>query len=310
MCQKLGSRSNFKDTDLAGTDLSFSDMNGAIFEPRSMPQTRGIATSISLEKLTFNQNPDGLAQLRKQFQDGGFITQERKLTYALRHTRSQQKHVEALYVSSACLPLRKLFSKEDRRQLEVAHGSDPYKHAPCAFGEATFDWLDYWFDHLAFDWTCRYGMEPNRCWKLFGVVLSFATIIYFAFMHLPGDFTSGIYRVVRNTNKQGVQQEVQQRITYYKLDADGRWRYFRYGWQLLKGEGRFLYYGLFFSLMSAFNIGFRDINFGRWLRLLTVREYDLSPRGWVRPIAGLQALFSVAMVALWVLTYFGRPFSQ
>jgi hypothetical protein len=33
---------------------------------------------------------------------------------------------------------------------------------------------------------------------------------------------------------------------------------------------------MFFSLMSAFNIGFHDINFGRWLRMLTKREYDLK----------------------------------
>ena len=31
---------------------------------------------------------------------------------------------------------------------------------------------------------------------------------------------------------------------------------------------------MFFSLMPAFNIDFRDINFGRRLRLLAKREYD------------------------------------
>jgi hypothetical protein len=60
--------------------------------------------------------------------------------------------------------------------------------------------------------------------------------------------------------------------------------------------------------MSAFNIGFRDINFGRWLRLLPRSEYDLKAKGWARTVAGLQSLFSVYLIALWVLTYFGRPF--
>jgi hypothetical protein len=32
--------------------------------------------------------------------------------------------------------------------------------------------------------------------------------------------------------------------------------------------------------MSAFNIGFRDINFGRWLRLLTRQEVDIKAVGW------------------------------
>jgi hypothetical protein len=59
---------------------------------------------------------------------------------------------------------------------------------------------------------------------------------------------------------------------------------------------------MFFSLMSAFNIGFRDINFGRWLRLLTRREYDLKAVGWARTVSGLQSLLSVYLIALWVLS--------
>jgi hypothetical protein len=65
---------------------------------------------------------------------------------------------------------------------------------------------------------------------------------------------------------------------------------------------------MFFSLMSAFNIGFRDINFGRWVRILTKCEYDLKAVGWARTVSGFQSLLSVYLIALWVLTYFGRPF--
>jgi len=60
---------------------------------------------------------------------------------------------------------------------------------------------------------------------------------------------------------------------------------------------------MFFSLMSAFNIGFRDINFGRWLRLLTRQEFDIKAVGWARVVAGWQSLLSVYFIALWVLTY-------
>jgi hypothetical protein len=60
--------------------------------------------------------------------------------------------------------------------------------------------------------------------------------------------------------------------------------------------------------MRAFNIGFRDINFGRWLRLLPRTEYDLKAKGGARTVAGFQSLVSFYMIALWVLTYFGRPF--
>ena len=63
-----------------------------------------------------------------------------------------------------------------------------------------------------------------------------------------------------------------------------------------------------FSLMSAFNIGLRDLDFGSWIRMLRTREYEIRPTGWVRTVSGVQALFSVYLFALWALTCFGRPF--
>ncbi len=65
---------------------------------------------------------------------------------------------------------------------------------------------------------------------------------------------------------------------------------------------------MLFSPMTTFNNGFGDINFGRWLRLLAKREYDIKAVGWARTAAGFQSLISVYLIALWVLTYFGRPF--
>jgi hypothetical protein len=65
---------------------------------------------------------------------------------------------------------------------------------------------------------------------------------------------------------------------------------------------------VWFSTASAFNIGFRDVAAGRWLRLLTGREYEIRARGFLRVVSGLQSLLSVGLLALWVLTYFGRPF--
>ena len=38
------------------------------------------------------------------------------------------------------------------------------------------------------------------------------------------------------------------------------------------------------------------------------REYTLRATGWVRTVSGIQSLLSVYLLALWVLTYFGRPF--
>ena len=64
----------------------------------------------------------------------------------------------------------------------------------------------------------------------------------------------------------------------------------------------------YFSLLSAFQIGFREFNFGTWLTRVQPRNFALEATGWVRTLSGLQPLLSVYLFAMWVLAYFGRPF--
>jgi hypothetical protein len=63
-----------------------------------------------------------------------------------------------------------------------------------------------------------------------------------------------------------------------------------------------------FSMMSVFNIGFREFNFGRWIRMLQFREFNIRARGWMRTVSGIQSLIGVALLALSLLSYFGHPF--
>ena len=65
---------------------------------------------------------------------------------------------------------------------------------------------------------------------------------------------------------------------------------------------------MFFSLVNAFNLGYREFNIGQWLRMLTKRQYEVTAIGWVRSLAGIQSVVSIYLFALWILTYFGRPF--
>jgi hypothetical protein len=154
------------------------------------------------------------------------------------------------------------------------------------------------------DWTCQYGMSPGRPLML-GLLLWFAcSLVYFAFIHARGE--AGLYRVYTQGihESPSVQRSVERISPLNKGQSSGR----RWLLQLLWHECLLLRTSMFFSLMSAFNIGFRDINFGRWLRLLTRQEFDIKAVGWVRVVAGWQSLISVYLLALWVLTYFGRPF--
>jgi hypothetical protein len=74
------------------------------------------------------------------------------------------------------------------------------------------------------------------------------------------------------------------------------------------GELRSLRTSLYFSLLSAFHLGWRELNVGSWIARLQAREYTLRARGWARTVSGLQSLLSVYLLALAVLSYFGRPF--
>jgi hypothetical protein len=59
---------------------------------------------------------------------------------------------------------------------------------------------------------------------------------------------------------------------------------------------------------SPFSLGWKDLNVGTWISRIQSREYILRATGWVRTVAGFQSLLSVYLLALWVLTYFGRLF--
>src|SRR6185369_17274520 len=45
---------------------------------------------------------------------------------------------------------------------------------------------------------------------------------------------------------------------------------------------RLLRLALFFSVLSAFHLGWRDLNVGSWISRLQRREYTLRGTGWVR----------------------------
>lgn len=171
--------------------------------------------------------------------------------------------------------------------------------------EAELDpFLERWFKTLAFNLTCRYGMSPGRTLRIWFVLWVVCSLAYTQFIHQSGK-TSGIYRVKKHRwrDKEIVEEKQIRFDRLRRLDRgrlDVRSRYYR-EWQVFRVAA-------FFSLMNGFNIGFREVEFGKWLRMLTRREYDLKATGWARTVAGFQSLLSLYMIALWALTYFGRPF--
>jgi uncharacterized protein YjbI with pentapeptide repeats len=157
-----------------------------------------------------------------------------------------------------------------------------------------------WFNTIAFDWTSQYGMSPGRPVRIWVGLFAVCWAAYLLCLHLPG--TSGIYRV---TKVDATDEHREQRIRFGLLGAQSVGQFV---WRAMIRESRLAFWAAMYSAMSAFNIGFRDVDLGRWLRLLPRTEYELKAKGWVRTVSGFQSLISVYMMALWALTYFGRPF--
>ncbi len=295
--------------NLTGALVSDANFDGAIFEPDSLPELSGICRAKNLELLTYYYNPAPLVQLRKQFEEGGFREQERKITYALK-----RREAELSWEGFTSSPFTKAELERVAESFFAPPGEKTGEDAyPSGKGTRAILWssdsilanfASFTLNKVFFDWTCQYGMSPGRP-LILGVVLWFlCSFLYFVCIHTPGE--AGLYRVYGPSI--GDDPSAQGRVERISPLSTTHSRGPRWLFQFFRREGLLLRTSMFFSLMSAFNIGFRDINFGRWLRLLTRQEFDIKAVGWARVIAGWQSLTSVYLIALWVLTYFGRPF--
>jgi hypothetical protein len=149
------------------------------------------------------------------------------------------------------------------------------------------EYIDRVFQYFFFEFTTKWGMAPGRALQILVLLVPFFALPYIFVLHSPGK--DGIWRVwadKRMRNDLGASQPERLQVGWF-------------------AAGRF---GLYFSLLSAFHIGWRDLNLGSWIQRLQAREYTLGATGWVRVVSGAQSLLSVYLLAIWALTYFGRPF--
>jgi hypothetical protein len=266
------------ESELTRARIRDANLDGAIFELKALPDLREISRAGNLELLTYANNPDCLIQLRKQFEDAGFREQARKITYALK-----RREVELCWEKGTSRRL------PDGQIRPILLSSDSI-FANCS---------SFILNKTFLDWTCQYGLSPGRPLALALVLWFLCSLLYFWSVH--GSGATGLFRIYpedppRNPGAKGHSVRIS--------STDQRRRTKQAGFlQSLRSESRLLRVSMFFSLMSAFNIGFRDINFGRWLRLLTRQEFDIKAVGWARVVAGWQSLISVYLIALWVVSF-------
>ncbi len=150
------------------------------------------------------------------------------------------------------------------------------------------------FNTVLFDWTSGYGRYPGRPLIIVAIVFVALIPLYFAAVALPSSSSTGIYKFWPPGSERINDHNAEKPPEILRLS--GRGFLAAIGW------------ATWFSLLSAFHIGWRDLNVGSWLGRIQSAEFTLRPLGWPRVVSGFQSLLSVYLIALAALTYFGRPF--
>jgi hypothetical protein len=142
-------------------------------------------------------------------------------------------------------------------------------------------------------WITDYGADPLRSISTLFLFIPAFSVIYYGIL-LRDSLSSNIWKVwpVDSINREADRPiRATEDLGKHSLDY-------------IKLIGTALY----FSLLSAFHIGWRDLNVGSWITRLQFKEYTIRATGWVRVTSGVQSLISVYLLALWFITYFGTPF--
>jgi hypothetical protein len=270
-------------TALEGAKFDRADISGALFEPATVPSksyvggVKGAALVKFQGDANGGLNSSGLVLLRAAFREAGLRQQEREATYALE--RLKTAYLLGFGVSAdGSNSWQPFWDRALKEPADVVHGL---------------------LRKALFEWTSGYGLLYLRPLGLLSGLLVFMTPIYAAAIWLRPRKVGkdwGIYKIWPRERLAIIngRPAVADAVQVERLHRDR--------WLLV------LRRALYFSFLSAFHIGWRDLNVSSWIARLQTSEFVFRARGWVAFLSGVQSLVSVYLVALAVLVYFGRPF--
>ena len=279
--------------DFSNASLSYADLTDALYElkfPQKAinaqyeigtvqkgaycnPNTDNIATAIGLDRLWYKDNPGSLTQLRENFRQAGYRDAAIKVNAALRRSWLSNKSNQNIW-----------------------------------------DRIHFWFESTLFDKPSGYGVYPFRPLRWVFLGLFPISIFFYLVIMIISPEQKSFNSIIHTSVKYGIYikkaplgitptEEIDELSKIFKINIDihplsGITR------RLLRGIG----YATLLSLMATFNIGFRDLNVGRWIRLVLPIKLDIQTQGFPRVIFGIHSIVSVYLIALSILTYFANPF--
>jgi uncharacterized protein YjbI with pentapeptide repeats len=173
-------------------------------------------------------------------------------------------------------------------------------------GQSIISWI-------FFDLTIEYGINLWRPWLII-IGFWFGTSIFY-YLHFIGNPRRKAFLLIKepivtieNAMTERRNDDLEKRLE--RLHAENHY---------LKDERdtifgrlpvriRLIGWAMFFSAISALNVGFRKFSTGRGLLGLTRKEIELEAHGWVRVVSGLQSLVSAYLILLWAANLFATPF--
>jgi len=262
-------QANLSNTLMDQTDFSEADLLGAYFQPR-------------LDSL-----PDLVAlSTAKHFQTIRF-DKKRGLPPLLK-IRTAYKKIGLVSME------RQITAIVKTKQMKQA-----WQRGGLGYIESAFNFV---FFYLPSD----FGAAPGRALIIFFLFILIFTLPYYLALAIPVS-RAGIWVYWRSRkSQQAAQHVVNKDEQWYKKLI--RLRCVAMKRNLLREHWRLFRIALYFSLLSAFSLGWQQLNPHSWMRRIQLRDYQFKAYGWIKVLSGIQPLLSAYLLVLWALTYFGHPF--
>jgi hypothetical protein len=266
------SEASLEDVDMDGADLGGATLTRAVFYPHDLPDISYIAEARDLQTLRAPFTPFALYRLARELSDRGLDSKARDVTLALQR------------------------SYQERYAYQCETGFDfgglPFaSHGIAQRVRACFYFLTR---ALALDATCEFGRRPGRPIGIIALLaLGWTLALWFWFQVVQ---RPGVVLVFKSRTGDDWPIPLNRLVAKAYRSRE-------------RTRARFKIAAIL-TISSVFNLPFRDLDVGRWLRLLTNREFEFRLRGPVRTFLGCLSLSCFYLLALSILSFFGTPFSK
>ncbi len=257
-------------TDLSSANLSFTDLSSANLNKANLWKANLAFTIFELKPGPLPEIPSlARAKNLSQMTFSDSPHSLREVREAFKQAGLREQEREITYAIE--------HSKRTMATRSVGYANLTERALGLALG-----YIESAFKLIFFELTCQYGMSPKRP-LIIVLILIPAFSVPYMFALKKGEKA----RIWAVWSEDRIHKEEEEKNPV-RMTA--------------------LWVGLYLSILSAFHIGWRDLNAGNWIARIQPREYTLRATGWVRTVSSIQSLICVYLLALWALTSFGRPF--